>query len=309
VLLLGLPAEILNSSLKERQSRRPHERKHTWLHDLEDRVNGWPDGVLLVGFGIAGALIYSQLDPSLGFNSRSLLLIGALAAALVIATGVTEAVRIPFLRARHQVQPHLRMFPRAFIMAVPLVVLSRITGFNPGFIFGITCGLAVEGTLRDEDEGLSIGFAFVVLLAMGSVAWLLWIPASHAATGNDPSGVAVLVDTFLATLWVTGLQVVLFGMLPLKYLYGEKVLEWSRAGWFAIYFTAMFLFTQTLLHPSAGTWGGFSGGTLVFLGGVGGVLLAGSVVFWLWTQGQQRSVATATGSDSEVPPADERMLV
>src|SRR5256885_672480 len=148
------------------------------------------------------------------------------------------------------------MFPRAFVIAVPLVVLS--------------------------------------VLALGAAAWLFWIPASHAATVDNPSGIAIVFDTFLATLWVTALQVVLFAMLPLKYLYGEKVMQWSRLGWFGIYFTAMFLFTQVLLHPSAGTWGGLSDGTLRIIAALGVVLLVASVVYWLWVQAQLKALAAAT---------------
>ena len=306
VLLLGLPAEILNSSLKARQMNKPHHKRRGRIHELEARVNELPDAALLVGFGILSAIVYSELDPSIGVNARSALLVGALAAALIIITGLCEAVRIPYFRQRHELDAHLRMFPRALVIAVPLVIASRLLGFHPGFIFGVTCAVAVEGTLLDRDEGLSLGIVGVSVLSLGAIAWLLWIPASHAATVDDPSGVAIVLDTFLATLWVTALQVVLFAMLPLKYLYGEKVLQWSRAGWFAMYFTAMFLFLQVLLHPSAGAWGGLSDGTLRALAATGVVLLGASVAYWLHVQSRLKALATAT---ADTPPAGEDLLV
>jgi hypothetical protein len=291
VLLLGLPAEIFNSSLKARQQNRPPHKRRGLLHTLETRINGLPNSILLVGFALVSALIYAELDPHLGFNSRSALLVGALTAALIIVTGVCEAARIPYLLKRHRARAHLQMFPRAFLVAIPLVVLSRVTGFHPGFIFGVTCALAVEGSLRDEHEGSSLALALVSVLALGVGAWFAWIPVSHAARLDEPSNVAILLDTFLATLWVTALQVVLFGMLPLKYLYGEKVMQWNRFGWFAIYFTAMFLFTQVLLHPESDAWAGFSENTLHLVAALGVVLLAASVAYWLWVRIRLRQLA------------------
>jgi hypothetical protein len=284
VLLLGLPAEILNSALKARLAMKQRRRRVAWFAALEDRVNQLPDPILLVGFGALSALVYSQLDPSMGFDGDSLLFMAALAAALVVVTGTLEAVRIPYLSRRHDVGSHLAMFPKALLIAVVLVVVSRLTSFHPGFIFGVTCGLTVSGRLRDEDEGRSIAVACAALLALAAVAWVAWIPAADAASKSDPSSLAVVFDTFLATLWVTGLQVVLFGLLPIQFLYGEKVLAWSRKGWLALYGIAMFLFVQTLFHPSADEWGGFSTGTMVVIAVSGVVLLLGSISFWVWVK-------------------------
>jgi hypothetical protein len=182
------------------------------------------------------------------------------------------------------------MFPRAFLVAVLLVLVSRITGFQPGFIFGITCGLAVTGRLRDEDEGRSIAVACAVLLLVAAIGWVAWIPAADAASVAQPGNVAILMDSFLATLWVTGLQVVLFGLLPFRFLYGEKVLAWSRTGWLLLYGTAAFLFVQTLFHPQASKWGGFSEHAIRVIGGTGILLFLAAIGFWLWVRRQPVTV-------------------
>ncbi|MEA3019870.1 MAG: hypothetical protein QOI47_1394, partial [Actinomycetota bacterium] len=301
VLFLGLPAELLNSSLKERFSGRPRRARLPALVRVEEVVNRLPDPLLLIGFGIASAVIYAQLDPSVGFDSTSMLLIGALALALIVVTGVVEAIRIPYLRRRHQVGSHLRMFPKAFVIAAALVLVSRVTGFHPGFIFGVTCGLTVSGRLRDEDEGRSIAMACGGLLVIAAIAWVSWIPAAAAAARDHPSALAILLDTFLATLWVTALQVVLFGLLPMRFLYGEKVMQWSRRGWAVLYASAMFLFVQTLFHPSSGNWGGFSDGTMLVIVVSGVALLLASIAFWFWVR------IHPTVAPAPPPPPDELM--
>ncbi|MGD9798744.1 MAG: FGLLP motif-containing membrane protein, partial [Acidimicrobiia bacterium] len=208
VLLLGLPAEHLNSSLKARAARRLSRPRFVWFTRFEARLNKLPDPLLLVAFSVAGAVVYSQLEPEMRLDSTSMLFLAALSMAFVVVTGVLEVVRIPYLYRRHRVQSHLTMFPRAFLLAVVLVLVSRVTGFQPGFIFGITCGLAVTGRLNDEDEGRSIAVACGALLGVAALGWLAWIPVSAAATAAHPSNLDILFDSFLATLWVTGLQVV-----------------------------------------------------------------------------------------------------
>ncbi len=306
VLLLGLPAELLNSSIKVRAVVAPRRKRFqmAWLtcDSLEARLATIPDPLLLVGFSATAALVYSQLDPGVGLDGESMLFIGALAMALIVVTGVLEVVRIPYLRRRHNVTSHLQMFPRAFAIAAVLVVISRVTGFHPGFIFGITCGLAISGRLRDADEGRSIAIACAGLLAVAALAWVVWIPASNAAAAAHPSTLAVVSDTFLATLWVTGLQVVLFGLLPLRFLYGEKVLSWSRWGWLALYGTAVFLFVQTIFHPGPGVWGGLSSSTMAILGLAGIALLIFAVCYWLWAK------TTTRGSDAPPDPEPEPEL-
>ncbi|MGD9796586.1 MAG: FGLLP motif-containing membrane protein [Acidimicrobiia bacterium] len=282
VLMLGLPAELLNSSLKARAAGRPTRVRSALLTRLEARLNRYPDPLLLVGFSVAGAVVYSQLEPEMRFDGTSMLFLVALTMALIVVTGVLELVRVPYLYRRHHVRSHLTMFPRAFLVAVVLVLASRITGFQPGFIFGITCGLAVTGRLRDEDEGRSIAVACAALLLVAALGWVAWIPVSSAASAADAGSIAMLLDSFLATLWVTGLQVVLFGLLPFRFLYGEKVLRWSRTGWLALYGTATFLFVQTLFHPQASQWAGLSEHAVRVLGASGVLLFLVAVGFWLW---------------------------
>ena len=48
---------------------------------------------------------------------------------------------------------------------------------------------------------------------------------------------------------MSGLQAVLFGLLPLTFLAGATVLRWSRKGWIALYAAALFLFVHAVLRP------------------------------------------------------------
>jgi hypothetical protein len=189
--------------------------------------------VLLAGFGLVGALIHGQLDPHLGLNRQSLVLVGGLAAAFVVVTGLAEALRIPYLRRRGGPPSHLRMFPLALVAAVALVAVSRAFELQPGLIFGITCRLALGGELNDLEEVRSIAVASVGLLVVAVASWLLCTPVADAAGGPDPGTWTLFLDAALSTLWVTGLQAVIFGLLPLRFLYGEKLVKRSPVCWIA----------------------------------------------------------------------------
>ena len=124
LLLTGLPAEVLNATLKENYHQRPRGSRFPRLVALGSAINALPNPVLLVGFGLVGALIHGQLDPHVGLNRQSLILVAGLAAALVVVTGLAEALRMPYLRRRGGPPSHLRMFPLALAAAVSLVAVS-----------------------------------------------------------------------------------------------------------------------------------------------------------------------------------------
>jgi hypothetical protein len=283
LLLTGLPAEVLNATLKENYHQRPRRSRFPRLVALGSAINALPNPVLLVSFGLVGALIHGQLDPHLGLNRQSLVLVAGLAAALVVVTGLAEALRMPYLRRRGGPPSHLRMFPLALVAAVSLVAVSRAFGLQPGLIFGITCGLALAGEINEIEEGRSIAVAAVGLLVVAVASWLIWTPVADAASGPDPGTGTLFLDAALSALWVTGLQAVIFGLLPLRFLYGEKLLKWSPACWMAIYGAALFLFVHAVARPGGGSEGHVSSSATIWsMFGVLGLFTLGALGVWAW---------------------------
>jgi hypothetical protein len=152
------------------------------------------------------------------------------------------------------------MFPLALVAAVVLVVFSRVFGFEPGFIFGVTCGVAFSNEIGDADEGRSVVASSIILLILALASWLLWVPVASAAAQPGATLDIRFFDAFLSTLWVGGVQAVLFGLLPMRFLPGEKVWAWSRKGWVVLYATTVFVFIQAIAHPNA-SGSGIGGGS------------------------------------------------
>jgi low temperature requirement protein LtrA len=107
-----------------------------------------------------------------------------------------------------------------------------------------------------KQDGRSLAVTALMVLALGVTAWLVWVPISdHLHDGRGPFGWVVL-STFLATTWVVSVQSLLFSLIPLKFLDGEKVVTWNRLGWFAIYLLGMFVFVEAIMHPQSDKYGG-----------------------------------------------------
>ena len=286
ILLIALPAELFNSTLKEHYHRvnRPLVGIQAWLAALEEHFKTLPNGVLLVGFAVVGAMIASQLDPTFGLNATSMVLFCALTLAFITITLVLELARIPYLdrRAGRRRKHHLRLFPLVLILGALFVVVSRLAEFRPGYVFGITCGLLLADDVGEEDNARSLVMAAVLLLATSLGAWLLWLPLVDSVQAASPSLWVLFGDAFLATLWISCLQVVIFGYAPLEALYGKIVQRWSWPAWISVYGVAMFLLVSFLLHPSAGRWGGLTTTTFFQMMTLFVLFLVASVVLWAW---------------------------
>ena len=117
---------------------------------------------------------------------------------------------------------------------------------------------------------------------MTLASWLVWSPVAEAAARPHPGTGTLFLDAALSTLWVSGLQAVLFGLLPLRFLAGEKVVRWSRWGWLALYGSALFLFVQAVVRPGDGEGAATSSTTAWSMFGLVSVFCLLAVVAWAW---------------------------
>lgn len=303
IMLLAFPAELVNSTLVDHyeEIERPFARGRSRLLAFEARLLAVPNGVLLVGFAAVGALIAGLVDPSFGFDASSLVLFLGLTAAFVVITSLLELARIPFLdrRAGRRRGHHLRLFPLVLVLAAVFTLVSRVADFRPGYIVGVTCGLLLAEDVSEDEDARSLALAGLFLLVASVAAWLAWVPWQHAADAPAPGLLVVFADTFLATLFVSCLQALLFGFAPLHSLYGKVVQRWSFVAWAALYGAAAFLFVQLVLHPSAGRWGGVPDTSLGQVLSLFLVLLAGALLFWGWFRVFSGRPAAAAGDQRE----------
>ena len=257
VLLMPFPGELFNQTFDEN-----HERISGWFQRFvprrfADRLGESPEksgsGVgMLVLVTAVGGLMAGLLDPSFGWSLQSLaVFLGGLAAVGVVILVTVGVSGLYLRRSVPSVGLSAQALPAALVVAVACVVLSRLIGFQPGYLYGVLAGLAVAGVMSKVMEGRAAALAAGSLGVVALVAWLVWT-GLQSWLGDAPGFGAVWLDTFLAGVFVAGLEGMAFGLVPMRFLAGAQVFKWSRWVWGALFGVGLFAFLQLLAHPGRG---------------------------------------------------------
>jgi hypothetical protein len=231
----------------------------------------WPVPPLVRRVGVAlelavflalTALIASFLDPRFApTEARGVgifvgLLVALAVGALTYTLAQSAAARASGVAGAFQIRP-------GYLLAVAVcVLLSRVIGFMPGFLFGLPAGFAVVGAIEGAKrrDGMRALVALVTPLAVGLLFWLLTIPTDLALRGlsradNIVSGGLIAVVgaaqaafllVFFVALWQT-----FFEALPIRGLSGWTLFTRNRVAWFVVFAIAAFLVAYTLVNPNA----------------------------------------------------------
>jgi hypothetical protein len=174
------------------------------------------------------------------------------------------------------------------------VIVSRLADFQPGYLYGLIVGFAFTREIAKLDEGRLEGVATAVGLAGSVVAWLLLGAVRESSSGF--SGIAM--ETALATVVVAGLEAALFGMMPLRFLPGERVRAWNQRFWMALVGVAAFAFFHILLNPSSGYLAESERSSMATVVGLLIVFGIGSVAFWAFFRFFRHEAAPEADSGS-----------
>jgi hypothetical protein len=277
VFLMPFPSQLFNSTLENHED----EVRRWFRLDRIGAVAGgigafwtsWP-GVGL--FTLLAALLYGFLDPEFGFS------LGSLATFLGMLVGillVTAAFAVPLALAhrRHGERLSLKVVPISLAIGVVCVLLSRLTDFQPGYLYGLLIGLAFARELSAAEEGRATALGAGLMLGVAFASWL----GLGALPDNDAFGL-VVARTALAALMVAGLEGVVFGLLPMRFLPGEPLYRWNRVLWAGLLLIGAFAFFHILINPASGYLSDTSRTPLFTVV----ALLLGfslvSVAFWAW---------------------------
>ena len=258
LILVALPATLFNSTLKEHHKTLASSRG--FIRRAVDRVEGWLEGLhtgaLLVLFSVVGSALYALVDPTFGLNRSSFAEIAGYVGAILITTCTTELARGAYVKRRFHKIGDLRAFPLGVAIALILVLFSRLSHFEPGYVFGVFAAIVFRVEPTKIEDGKSVALASTWLMAVSALSWLIWIPVKGAVISGNHSVGMLILDSLLSTVWVCGLQSLLFGLIPMKYLDGDTVWHWSKSTWIVLYLIVMFVFVQFVMHPSAAGFGG-----------------------------------------------------
>jgi hypothetical protein len=209
-----------------------------------------------VGFFVVlvlGAILGGLLDPKFGFNRQSATDLGATFVSFAFGAGLSWYITKVF-RQHHKYPTHtyLRALPFGLAIAALCVLISRLTSFEPGYLYGVVVGIAFAESLEERHNAHLTVISTMSTLAVALIAWFIWIPVNHLSlthAGNVPLG---LLDDVLGSIFVGGLVGTVVGLMPLQFMPGATLLRWRKDVWLIVFFIAIFLLVEVELNPASG---------------------------------------------------------
>ena len=216
----------------------------------EGRFWRTPLGIAL--FLLLSALLYGFLDPTFGLDRQSMATFAGLVAGLVL-TLVVFCVPIALAYRRSAIPFSVSALPGTLAVGLACVLITRLTDFQPGYLYGLVITFVVVHKLSDAADGKAKATAITGSLVVAVAAWfsLLWVAPLNPSQGA-PGPTLVALQTALGMALVAGVELSVFGMLPLRFLPGEKIYHWNRRVWAILLGIAVFGFVHILVNPRHG---------------------------------------------------------
>jgi hypothetical protein len=274
-LLIVFPAQLFDSTYEENHQRIDRQlarlrlrRRHpvvpaqrvdpaTEPAAVEDPAP--PRGrriAVFLGVVVAGTLLGGLLDPKLGANTPSYALLLGIFASVLLVVGIGALAGRLFRSASHHPSRwYLAAVPSGLLVAALCVLVSRLTQFEPGYLYGVLGGAVFAVALNRKSEGRLEAAITVTILVVAIGAWIAFDPVSRAADATDASFGLLTLDAFLASLFIGGLEGLMFGLVPLQFLPGSRIRSWSWIAWGALMLVVLYAFVHVLLMPESGYLG------------------------------------------------------
>ncbi len=313
IIFITFPANIFNRTFQANYDeimsilakwRRRVWRPWTWARESSKpaqvprrdsttpgRVNPLVFSLVLLAGSVMGAL----LNPRFGPNASSAE--GLVATLIAFSVGAVLAWFVARLFRRYHgyaTDTYLQALPLGLAIAALCVAVSRLSNFEPGYLYGVVVGVSFAGPLKERQgahlTAISVGSTMVVAV----LAWFLWLPVNALAHRHGTNVAVVVGDDVLGSIFVGGLVGSVISLIPIDFLPGKVIASWHRGVWAAIFFVATFLLIEVELRPSAGpTHPGHAPiETVIAL-----FVLFGGATFWLRWYFERRS-RPASGEDA-----------
>lgn len=204
--------------------------------------------------GVAAAgLISCFVDPQFGLNPGSLRLVASVLVGFAVDVLLGWVLTVWLVRRIVPDASHSYQFkPVTLLVVVAAVVLTRVTGFEPGIVFGLVAGAAFGALAGAAAEGkaalIQTGYAF----GAAAVAWVVYGALGGGRDTGDNVAWTFLLET-LGSIAMGGMAALPIALFPLRGLAGHLIWEWSRWVWAGSYAVGLFAFFVVLM-PMPFSW-------------------------------------------------------
>ncbi|MDN3495558.1 hypothetical protein QL996_06435 [Planococcus sp. APC 4015] len=296
--LVGIPGRFIDNALNARFSSwqifaRRSTRPVTRLFAGASRSLRTVPRQVVIGAGLlAASLLAALVDPRFGVNEGSLRLVLTLLAALLIENVAGLALVAGWL-ARRGARARLELRAGSLLVVLVSALVSRLAGFEPGFVFGLVLSLlvvhgAVAGLTRDRALAET---AWLVVLGIGS--WLAY--SGLVSLGLDGAGfLGLFAVELFGGLTVGALFALVIVLLPLRGQIGGDLWRVAPGLWTVLFAFAAFT-TAVILLPLPASWGEVGVPVLTWVLALVGYAVCAAVVWavlvWTpdpWLTGRER---------------------
>ena len=266
--LLYLPVTIFNKATEKN-----HETIRRWFarpRALLLFLFGWipfkkhPAITLTLGV-IASAVLFSFIEPGFPTEEGALqYLVGMVMGFAVVSFVFFSTWHLVLRRLEPDGTGEWKLYPPFILLAAFLVVMARLAHFLPGVVLGTVAEYEPAKKLSVRTAGIRVAVTYGVLMALGLAAWFAWIPVEHAAAKEGASSLTLILDSALAITFVSALESVAFGLLPMTFLDGSDLFTWRKGVWAAMWGAALVWFSIVIVHPALSTYGELSGTSAIW---------------------------------------------
>lgn len=233
VALVGLPGRLVENALTSRYEEwasfvAPFARG---ARRLRGALDAMPRALVLGGGLVVASLLAALIEPDLGLNGGSLRLVLSLLAGFALESMLGLALIAVWL-ARRGTASRLALRPGSLVIVLVTALLSRASGFEPGFVFGLVLALVL---LRDRSDAVESRASILEggwLLVLGAVGWVAYSGATAAGWAQTGMVGLFAVET-LAAITVGCLSALPLAMLPLPGLPGGALWRGGKLRWAA----------------------------------------------------------------------------
>lgn len=221
--------------------------EHPPTHSREARTEA---GAFAAVF-VAGAVLACFNDPTFLRTAASIVTLPTVALSMALGIVVpTVVTRLYHERQYHEAPWQWHSLPGGLAIGLVCVVFSRLTHFEPGYLYGIVCSIAFTRKLGKRPSGHVAFIGVATSYLLGVAAWFAWVPVSAAANHHPGSILLGIVEDLLAAMFVGGVVGTIFSLLPVRGFAGFRIRQWNPRVWLACYFVVLLTLVQVLLRPS-----------------------------------------------------------
>ena len=266
--LLYLPVTIFNKATEKNHEALTSllERPRAWLLFLFGWIPFRNHPAVTLTFGVlASAVLFSFIEPGFPTEEGALqYLVGMVLGFALVSLVFFSTWRLVLHRLEPDLKGEWKLYPPFILLAGFLVVMARLAHFMPGVVLGTVAEYEPAKKLSVRTAGIRVATTYGVLMILGLAAWFAWIPVEHAASQEGASSLTLILDSALAITFVSALESVAFGLIPMSFLDGNELFTWHKGVWVAMWGAALVWFSVVIVHPALGTYGELSGGRAVW---------------------------------------------